>query len=83
MRIRTALAATALGALAVFGGAAAAHADVDDQSSFGVGSQENQGWQEPAFNDQGDGAFGSEGSQATEQGAGFGDAEGAEGSFLQ
>ncbi|MFE5890084.1 hypothetical protein ACQF36_25620 [Streptomyces sp. Marseille-Q5077] len=83
MRIRTALAATALGTLVVFGGAAAAHADVDDQSSFGVGSQENQGWQEPTFNDQGGAAFGSEGSQAQDQGAGFGDAEGAEGSFLQ
>ncbi|MGW6736489.1 hypothetical protein [Streptomyces sp. NPDC055013] len=83
MRIRTALAATALGTLVVFGGAAAAHADVDDQSSFGVGSQENQGWQEPTFNDQGGAAFGSEGSQAQDQGAGFGDAEGAVDSFLQ
>ncbi|MFF5477566.1 hypothetical protein ACFY5C_09520 [Streptomyces sp. NPDC012935] len=80
MRIRTALAATALGTLVVFGGAAAAHADVDDQSSFGVGSQENQGWQEPTFNDQSGSAFGAGGSQATEEGSGFGDAEG---SFLQ
>lgn len=83
MRIRTALAAAALGTLVVLGGAAAAHADVDDQSSFGVGSQENQGWQEPTFNDQSGTAFGSEGGQGMEQGAGFGDAEGAEGSFLQ
>jgi hypothetical protein len=81
MRIRTALAATALGTLVLFGGATAAHADVDDQSSFGAGSQENQDWQEPSFNDQGGAGFSSEGNQDMEegqgQGQGFGDAGGA------
>ncbi|MFE5813710.1 hypothetical protein [Streptomyces sp. NPDC056479] len=73
MRIRTALAATALGALAVFGGAAVAHADVDDQNSAGVGSQETQGWQGPSFTDQGGAGFGAEGQQDVEPGQGFGD----------
>lgn len=88
MRMRTALAAAALGTLVVFGGATAAHADVDDQSS--VGSQGSQDWQEPSFPDQGGAAFGSEGSldmtqgqgqgEGQEQGQGFGDAGS---SFLQ
>jgi hypothetical protein len=60
MRIRIAVAATALGALVVLGGATAANADTDDQGSFGAGSQGtfgtsstgNQDWQGPAFNDQ-------------------------------
>lgn len=80
MRIRTALAATALGTLVVLGGATTANADVDDETSFGAGSQETQGWQEPSFNDQGSDGFSSEGSQDPGQAPSFGDAGG---SFLQ
>lgn len=63
MRMRTALAATALGALVLFGGATAAHADVDEQSSIGAVGQGNQGWQAPSGKDQDGAGSGSDGNQ--------------------
>ncbi|MER5935938.1 hypothetical protein ABT121_01290 [Streptomyces sp. NPDC001928] len=80
MRIRTAFTAAALGTLFVLGGAAAAHADVDDQSSVGAGSQGAPAWQGPSFDEQPGAGFGGEGTQDTQEGQGFGDADT---SFLQ
>ncbi|SDN53017.1 hypothetical protein SAMN04487981_105348 [Streptomyces sp. cf386] len=60
MRIRTALAAAALGTLVVLGGATAAHADVDDQTTTGAAFG-NESWQGPSFDKgQSGAAFGDE-----------------------
>ncbi|MGW6906595.1 hypothetical protein [Streptomyces sp. NPDC054940] len=60
MRIRTALAAAALGTLVVLGGAGAANADVDDKTTTGAAFG-NESWSGPSFaKDQGGAAFGSE-----------------------
>lgn len=98
MRIRTALAATALGTLAVFGGATAAYADADEQTTAGAAFG-NESWQGPSFPDQSGAAFGDErwqgpsfkdqGSSAASGSEGsqdMGQGQGAgdaEGSFLQ
>ncbi|MCL8011521.1 hypothetical protein [Streptomyces sp. AS02] len=92
MRIRTALAATALGTMVVLGGATTAIADVDDQSTSGAafGNESWQGpsfdkgqggaafgsesWEGPSFKDQSAGASGSEATQDSGKGQGFGDA---------
>ncbi|MCX4878153.1 hypothetical protein [Streptomyces sp. NBC_00847] len=84
MRIRIALAATALGALVVLGGASAANADTGDEGAFGTGSQEsfgtssqvNQDWQGPAFDDQAAG-LGTEGNLDLGQKDNFGGADAA------
>ncbi|WP_187284626.1 hypothetical protein [Streptomyces sp. uw30] len=80
--MRTAFTAAALGTLFVLGGAAAAHADVDDQSSVGAGSQGAPAWQGPSFDEPAGAGFGSEGTQDDMQEGqqGFGDADT---SFLQ
>ncbi|MFF4259638.1 hypothetical protein ACFY1L_51620 [Streptomyces sp. NPDC001663] len=81
MRIRTALAATALGALVVLGGATTANADNHDKFNVGggTGSQGNEGWAGPAISDPAGPAFGGEGSvdigQGQGEGQGFGGAE--------
>ncbi|MFG2549593.1 hypothetical protein [Streptomyces sp. NPDC048581] len=77
MRIRTALAAAALGSLVVLGGATVAVADVDDQSTTGAAFG-NESWQGPSFDKgQSGAAFGDE----AWSGPSFGDkAGGASGS---
>ncbi|MEU6251198.1 hypothetical protein [Streptomyces sp. NPDC047043] len=81
MRIRTALAATALGALVVLGGATAANADDHNKFSVGAGtgSQGDEGWTGPAVSDPAGPVFGGEGSmdigQGQGEGQGFGGAE--------
>jgi hypothetical protein len=86
MRIRIAVAATALGALVVLGGATAANADTDDQDAFGTSqgnfgtsSKGNQDWQGPAFDDQAAAGLGTEGNLDLGQKQTFG---GADASFL-
>lgn len=76
MRMRTAFAAAALGALVVLGGATAANAEGDDQSTPGAAFG-NESWQGPSFaKDQGGAAFGTE----SWSGPSFGDQAGASGS---
>ncbi|MGY6021656.1 hypothetical protein [Streptomyces spinosirectus] len=83
MRIRIAVAATALGALVVLGGATAASADTGDEGAFGTGSQAgfgtssqaNQDWQDPAFGDQGAAGLGTEGNLDLGQKDSFGGAD--------
>ncbi|MFG2793389.1 hypothetical protein [Streptomyces sp. NPDC048419] len=77
MRIRIAVAATALGALVVFGGAAAAAADTGDE---GTSSQVDQDWQGPAFDDQPAAGLGTEGDLDLGQKDSFG---GADATFLK
>ena len=85
MRIRIAVAATALGALVVLGGASAASADTGDEGAFGTGgqgsvgagSQVNQDWQGPAFDDQAGAGLGTEGNLDLGQKDSFGAADAA------